>query len=446
MSASTVCPHQGVCSTIPADAHFRTVASHSGLAALRVLTLNHRNVGLPALSDVAVGGDAAMALHQALSAREIESVVLATCNRTELYWRARAPGDDEVVLEGFANRLGAGAGTDGIVPTRLDGRAAADHLFRVCAGLESLVLGEAEILGQVRAALEACTGAGAFLAGVFQAALRTGRLARTETSIGVGAMSVASAAVRLLASRVALDRSRVVVIGTGATGMKAARHLRALGVKELVLANRTLEHAEERAGAVGATPVALETLTDELARADAVIGAAATPAFLVRASDLSRAISLRAGRPLVTVDLGMPPVLEPVEMDGLVRLDLTTIERHVAEHRERRAAEAPAVERVIARELDYLQAWARQLALRPFVSDLRRKIERIRCAELDRVREELGGSAAVDPAILDRLSRRLLDKVLALPLTTLETGDVPLDATQTQYLRRLFALDQRGPS
>ncbi|MCC7241108.1 MAG: hypothetical protein IT180_04220, partial [Acidobacteria bacterium] len=286
----------------------------------------------------------------------------------------------------------------------------------------------------------------AFLAGVFQAALRTGRLARTETSIGVGAMSVASAAVRLLASRVALDRSRVVVIGTGATGMKAARHLRALGVKELVLANRTLEHAEERAGAVGATPVALETLTDELARADAVIGAAATPAFLVRASDLSRAISLRAGRPLVTVDLGMPPVLEPVEMDGLVRLDLTTIERHVAEHRERRAAEAPAVERVIARELDYLQAWARQLALRPFVSDLRRKIERIRCAELDRVREELGGSAAVDPAILDRLSRRLLDKVLALPLTTLETGDVPLDATQTQYLRRLFALDQRGPS
>ena len=440
MSESRSCPHQGVCSTVPAEAHFRAVAAYSGLAALRSLTINHRNVGLGALSDAAVASDHAAALHQALSANGIESLVLATCNRTELYWRARVPGDDEAATRAFLEATGGTRG-GGPVPTRLHGRAAADHLFRVCAGLESLVLGEAEILGQVRAALDACSGAGPFLTGVVQAALRTGRLARAETAIGVGAMSVASAAVKLLAGQVALARSRVLVIGAGATGLKVARHLRALGVRQIVLANRTVERAEAEAATLGATAVSLDHLADELALADAVIGAAAAPGLLVTAADLDAAVARRDGRLLVTIDLSMPPVLEPAERPGIVRLDLHAIERHVAEQRERRAAEVPRVEAVIERELGFLHAWARQQALRPLVSDLRRKVEAIRRAELDRVQQELGDAAAVDPAILERLSRRLLDQVLALPLASLENGGVPLDPTQAQYVRRLFALD-----
>lgn len=443
MSENRRCPHQGVCSTVPAEAHFHAVATYSGLAAVRALTINHRNVGLGALSDSAVNTTQATELHETLRACGIESVVLATCNRTELYWRARVPGDDETALQAFTDAIG-GTSAEGPAPTQLHGRAAVDHLFRVCAGLESLVLGEAEILGQVRAALDASPGAGRFLTGVVQAALRTGRLARAETAIGVGAMSVASAAVKLLAGHVPLARSRVLVVGAGATGVKAARHLRALGVHEVVLANRTMQRAEEQAAALDATTISLDEVADELSRVDAVIGAAASPTYLVTAAQLRAAVAARQGKLLVTVDLSMPPVLEPVEMPDLVRLDLHAIERHVAEQRERRAAEVPQVEAVIEREMGFLHGWARQQALRPLVSDLRRKVEAIRCAELDRVRQEMADPAAVDPAVLDRLSRRLLDQVLALPLSSLENGGVPLDPTQAQYLRRLFALDHGG--
>jgi glutamyl-tRNA reductase len=132
--------------------------------------------------------------------------------------------------------------------------------------------------------------------------------------------------------------------------------------------------------------------------------------------------------------------VEPGEVAGVTRVDLGLIEREVERQRDRRAAEVPKVERVIDRELHHLQSWARHHALRPLASELRRKVEAIRRAELERARNELPGGAA-DAEVLDRLTRRLLDQVLAIPLATLEAGDLPLDATQAQYLRRLFALE-----
>jgi glutamyl-tRNA reductase len=435
MSESHGCPHQSVCSTAPA--HFHAVARYSGLASLRALTVNHRNVGLGALPQHSVGCDAATALHDELTAAGVESFVLATCNRTELYWRAQVPGDDETVMQAIARTVGQPEGA-----SRLTGKAAALHLFRVCAGLESLVLGEAEILGQVRGALDACAGTGPFLQGVVQAALRAGRMARAETAIGVGAQSVASAAVHLVAAALPLARCRVVVLGAGATGLKAARHLRALGVGALVVANRTLGRAEAVAAPLEGEAVALDRLHHELDRADAVVCAVDAPEYLIGLHDLRRAATGRTGRPLMIVDLSMPHVVEPGEVAGVTRVDLSVIEGEVERQRDRRAAEVPKVESVIEREMHHLQSWARHHALRPLASDLRRKVEAIRRAELARAQDELpDGASAADAAMLDRLTRRLLDQVLAIPLATLEAGDVPLDATQAQYLRRLFALE-----
>ncbi|MCC7176936.1 MAG: glutamyl-tRNA reductase [Acidobacteria bacterium] len=439
MSDSPSCPHQSVCSTAPL--HFHAVARYSGLASLRAVTINHRNVGIGALPQHSVGCDTATSLHEALTAAGIESFVLATCNRTELYWRAQVPGDDESVHQAIARAV--------CVPdsaSHLSGKAAAQHLFRVCAGLESLVLGEAEILGQVRAALDACTGAGPFLKGVVQAALRAGRMARAETAIGTGAQSVASAAVQLVAGALPLDRCRVLVLGAGATGVKAARHLRKLGVGELVVANRTLGRAEAVAAPLGAEAVALDRLRDELDRADAVVCAVDAPEYLIGLDDLRRAVSGRSGRPLMIVDLSMPHVVEPGDVAGVTRVDLGVLEREVERHRDRRAAEVPKVEGLIDREMHHLQSWARHHALRPLASDLRRKVEAIRRAELERAQHELPEGGAADAAVLDRLTRRLLDQVLAIPLATLEAGDVPLDATQAQYLRRLFALEPGAAS
>jgi glutamyl-tRNA reductase len=441
MSESHGCPHQSLCSTVPAEAHFHAVAQFSGLAALRVLTLNFRTVGIGTLATSALDCERAMELHASLSTIGIESFVLATCNRTEVYWRARVPGDDETVVALFNRTIGLLAVETTAHAVSLRGRAAADHLFRVCCGLESLVLGEAEILGQVRSAIDACRGAGPFLEGVALAALKAGRLARTETAIGVGVLSVASAAVQCLEAELGIVQSRVLIVGTGDTGMKAARHLRAIGVGELVLANRTKTRAEAGAVQVEAEATGLDVLPDHLITVDAVVCATSAPGYVITGSDLARTAAARDGRPLVIVDLSMPPAVEPVEMDGIVRIDLESLEQQVNARKDRRAAEVPKVESVITRELDRLQVWARQQALRPLVADLRRKVEAIRRTELARAQAEMGEGQQLGAEALERLSRRLLEQVLAIPLATLEDGDIPLDPTQAQYLRRLFALD-----
>ncbi len=442
MSGAYSCPHQDVCQSVPAHLHFHHVARYSGLSALRVLTVNHRGVGLTGLATLSASCERVADLHAELTAREIESVVVATCNRTELYWRARVPGDDEAALEAFARALGLPEDAIDRVAARATGEAAATHLFRVCAGLESLVVGEAEILGQVRASLEASTGAGTFLDGVFKAALRAGRLARAETRIGVGAMSVASTAIRWLADVLPLARSRVLVIGAGDTGAKAARQLQAMGVGALVVANRTAERAARVAGRLGADAVGLDRLAAELARADAIVCAAtAGTGWLVTAQALSDAAAGRSGRPLVVIDLAVPSGVEPVDVAGVSRIDLRGLEHLVDEHRRERESEVPAVEAILAREIEWLRAWARHQALRPLVSELRQKVEAIRRAELARAQEILRADQAADAGVLDRLSRRLLDQVIAIPLAALEAGDLPLDATHAEYLRRLFALD-----
>jgi glutamyl-tRNA reductase len=438
LAPASTCPHQGICSTLPPHVHFHAVASYSGLAALRAFTINHHNAGLAGLQHLSLDCDGAVRLHEQLSRRGVESVVLKTCNRTELYWRARVPGDDEAASAAFAEALGVRDSSLRRAVTTLAGEGAARHLFRVCCGIESLVLGEAEILGQVRMALDTSPGAGAFLRGVFTAALRTGRLARTETAIGAGAMSVASTGIQWLMSQLPVAERRVLIIGAGETGAKCARQLRSSGVGELVIANRTPARATALAATVGARATDLDALPLELAGADAVVCAAGAPTWLVALDDVRQAAKRQA--PLVIVDLAMPSAVEPGEVPGVTRIDLQDLEHLVELHHQQRQAEVPGVEAVIARELQKLHAWARHEAMRPLVSGLRRKVEAIRRTELARAERELAGTGVQDTAVLDRLSRRLLDQILSIPLVQLEAGDLPLDVTHAEYLSRLFAI------
>ena len=417
--------------------------SSRALGWLHALTLNHRTIGARALQQRSLACDVAMALHDELTGAGVESLVLTTCNRTEVYWRERTPEDAGIVTAAFAQAVGMPAGDPEHSVDRLSGRAAARHLFRVCSGLESLIVGEAEILGQVRAALDACRGAGSMLTGVVQAAIRSGRLVRAETGIGVGALSVASAAVHQLSQALPLARSRVVVIGAGETGLKVARHLRSLGVGQLIVANRTRARAETIAAEVGGEAAALDCLPQELVWADAIVCAVTAPQPIIHAHDLRSALARRGGSLPVLVDLSAPQAVTREDIPGLTRIDLATLEQHVAAHRDRREAEVPRVEGFIDRELDFLHGWARQQALRPLVSELRKKMESIRRAELARVQGELPPDLQAE--IFDRLSKRLLDQVLALPIAALEDADVAPDAAEAQYLRRLFALEPGAP-
>ncbi|HEX5069929.1 MAG TPA: glutamyl-tRNA reductase [Vicinamibacterales bacterium] len=409
------------------------------LAALRALTINHRNAGLGGLQDFSIDSDRATDLHQQLFNRQMESVLVRTCNRTELYWRARMADDDRRASAALAQAIGIDEPALTAVSTRLAGEHAARHLFRVCCGLESLVLGEAEILGQVRSALDASPHAGPFLTGVVRAAVRAAGSARAETAIGVGAMSVASMAIHWLNDVLPLAGRRVLVVGAGETGQKAARLLRSLQVGHLVVANRTLARAVTVAKPFGATAVGLESLAVEIGLADAIVCAASADDWLIRCDDL-RAPSTRPA-PLVVVDLAMPAGVERGDVAGVVRMDLEGLQALVDGHRRQRESEIPAVEAVIARELEWLRTWARHHALRPLMSELRRKVEAIRRAEVARIEEEVGPGRPIDAAALDRLSRRLMDQVLAIPLTQLEDPDKPIDPAQAQYLRQLFSLE-----
>jgi glutamyl-tRNA reductase len=371
------------------------------LDALRVVSLSHRTCGLPALGGVIAHGDA-VRLHASLTAMGIESAVLSTCNRFEVYWRSADAADDQTVDALLAATLPLAKELLQSGSAKFSGDDAARHLFRVCSGLESMVLGEAEILGQVRAAMEQATGAGSFLRGVFTAAIRTGRGARAATGIAAGAMSVASAAIQQLTTHVNINDRRVLLIGAGETAAKVARQLAKIGVGTLVIANRTLDRAQALADSYQGRAVSLDSVADEINHADVVICAAHASSWMVTRAHVAH----RSASPLVIVDLSMPPAVEPIDVPGVTRIDLAEIERATAAHRQRREAEVPRVDAFISDELEWLRAWARQEVLRPFLSTLRLNGQVIHPADLESARQEL--KAGVDPQkVLERLSRAL---------------------------------------
>ena len=331
----------------------------SDLSALRALAIHHRNTPLPLLERVALTPARRDALHARLRTHGIEAVVLSTCHRSELYYCARAAGDDaraEALWRAPVARAN-------LRPALLPGREAAHHLFRVAAGLESLVLGETEVLGQLRGALEAATQAGSagpLLARAFHAALRCGGRARSETGIGAGALSIASAAARLLATESGdLSTLTVLVLGAGATGVKVARHLSAQGVGRLVLLNRTAERARLAAEELDVETAELGELPRLLAHADAVVAAAQVERPLIAPAMVAHARRARA--PLTLVDLSLPRAVDPAcaELSGVRVLNLADLEQVVAANRSRREAEIPRVRAIVARELDQLERWAR---------------------------------------------------------------------------------------
>jgi glutamyl-tRNA reductase len=426
----------------------------TGVDALRVCTISHRTAPLADLELMALGPAAQGALRADLAARGIPSVLLTTCNRTELYWSSRGPEDDAA-----ATQLLTAAASNGAAPRHEsfhDARAldVVAHLFRVTAGLESLVVGESEILGQVREAIEIAErdgAAGMGLPHLFRAALRFGGLARTETRIGVGALSIASSAVQLL-GRVHEDlgSSTVLVIGAGMTGLKAARHLKAERVGRIVLLNRTAQKSSEAAAELGIESAPLERLADWLARADAVIAAAQVESPLVTAEMLRQVLPPRRERTLALIDLSLPRAIAPecASHAGVVLHDLSGFEQIVAYNRARREREIPRVEALLERELRVYETRARESSVRPLVAELRQRAEEIRREELERALRKDG---AVDLETLDRVTRRLVDRLLQVPSQALRRGDLALDPQHAGYLRTLFGLegdarDDAGPA
>ncbi len=418
---------------------------------LVLVGMNHRSAPVEVREGAALDGDAALAaLTDGLTGPLIrELVLISTCNRTELYAHLAtadvAAGAESLI--GLLRRHAPNAAFDRSHLYLLHGEAAVTHLLRVAAGLDSMMLGEGQILAQLRAAHAAsaqASASGAVLNRLFQTAFRAGKRARTETEIGQGAVSVSLAAAELAAKICGdLRRRSALVIGAGETGELAARHLTGKGIGRLLIANRTAERASALSERVGAEAVPLEALGRHLSEVDIVVSATGSPEILVTADDVRRAMSARGGRMLVMIDIAVPRDLDPEirRIDDVFLHDIDDLQGLVQQNLARRLAEVPSVEKILAEERTGFFGWLEQLELTPTLRDLTRQFERIRRQE---VAKQLKRFRQDDHEALELMTRALVKKLLHLPLAQLRAYAATGDATRIESVRDLFGLDDDG--
>ena len=307
-----------------------------------------------------------------------DAVCLSTCNRTELYLSSVDEDRAVSALEELA-----GESLEGVV-YRLQEDAAAVHLFRVAAGLDSLVPGEGEILGQVRDAYEAVSP-GPALDRVFRQALGVGKRVRTETAIGESPASVSSAAAALAAQVFGdLTGRRVLLVGAGRIGELAAANLVSRGAEIAFVANRTVETARELAHRFGGAAIGLDDIGKTLGEVDVVLSSTSSPDAVVRAAD----VPAKRRAPLFFIDIAVPRDLDPKigSLAGCFLYDIDDLEAVVAETLNGRRAEAERAEQIVAEEADRYRAWHASLDVVPAIASLRAHAEEIRSAELAKVR------------------------------------------------------------
>jgi glutamyl-tRNA reductase len=405
---------------------------------LTLAGVSHHRAPIELRERVALDLDACRALADRL---EGEAVVLSTCNRTELYLVREEHADDEAV-DALAQLAGDRADDLAAALYRLRDEAAALHLFRVAAGLDSLVPGEGEILGQVRAAFEAGT-AGPFLDRLFRQALHTGKRVRMETAINESPASVPSAAAAL-AQQVFGDLAghRVLLLGAGKISESAARNLRTRGAEIAVVANRTLEHGEDLARKLGARALALDAVASELERADVIVSATSASEFVLSRESVAAALRARKGRPLLLLDLAVPRDLDPAinELDGCFLYDVDDLEAVVTETLSGRRGEAARAEQLVAGEADRFREWQASLDIVPTIASLRALAEEIRDRELLKAGGRLSER---ERKHIESVTSQIVAKLLHLPTIRLKEAAAAADGVvYADVVKHLFGLEE----
>ena len=418
---------------------------------LVVIGLNHRTTPVELLERMAVPApDLAKALHVLERSDNLAEVaVLSTCNRTEVYARCtRFHPAVEDVRNFLTDQSSLDPDTIADHLYTYHDDAAVAHLFGVAAGVDSMIVGEGEILGQVREAWQVAEREGMIgqlLSRVFRQAVEVGKRARTHTGIGRHAVSVSSAAVAVAGERLGgLDDRRVLVIGAGDVGTGMAIALNGAGVGEIVVANRSPERAAELAARVGGRAIGLDAVSDALVESDVVLASTGVTDVLLERSEIEAAMARRDGRALLIVDIAVPRNVDPgvAQVFGVTLLDIDGLKAFAAQSLAQRRQEIGRVREIITEELDRfrIERSAREVA--PLVSLLRARAEEIRGTELERFRSRL---ARLDPDArdaVDALTRGLVNKLLHDPTVRIKDaagtaqGDLYADA-----LAALFGLE-----
>lgn len=415
-----------------------------------VIGVNHRTSPLSVLERVTISGDqVAKALHDVCSRSNVsEAVVLSTCNRTEIYAVAErfhgAFGDIRDVL----------CSIGGLSPEELHPHlysqhddAAIAHLFEVAAGLDSAVLGESEILGQVRNAWELARaegGAKASLNLLFRHAIEVGKRARTETSIGRGTASVSHAAVEMAQDNLGtLDGLRVLVVGAGEMAEGTAVALRGAGVGEIAVTNRTADRAVSLAARVAGRVHPFADLALAIAEADLVVSCTGAGSVVIDADTVEQGLGHRKGRPLLLVDIAVPRDVDDAvgHLDGVTLLNLDDLRNWAERGLQLRAGEADRVRAIVGEEVErhLLDSVARQAA--PLVAALRAKAESIRTNELERFQGRLSDLSPAQREVVEALTMGIVNKLLHEPSVRLrDDAGSPRGERYASAVRELFDL------
>ena len=394
-----------------------------------------------------------------------ELAILSTCNRLEVY--AVLPDDppgntanDHPEQVSFARLHDFIVETRGLAAATFEphwyrhvGLQAVEHLCRVAAGLDSMVLGEPQVLGQVAEAHEtarAHSATGPVLAALFRAAVRAGKRARTETAISRNATSISSVAVRLTQQLVgALDQVEVLVVGAGEMGQLAVRALHARGVQSIAVANRTGRRAAELAAQWGGQAYSLEQLPEAIRAVDIVITSTDATNTIITPALVQKVIERQDGRALIFIDIAVPRNVDPAvgKLPGVQLYDMDDLQIELEGSLTERQAEIPLVENIIAAETSAFEVWLKEREALPVIRALRRKAEAIRRQELERTLRHIPD---IDPATrehIQHLSKSLVNKLLHIPTTRLrsEAGNGRADQF-TAALRELFDLQDDVPA
>ena len=415
---------------------------------LLALGINHKTASVSLRERVAFGPDCIeRALHDLVQQPGVsEAVIVSTCNRTEIYCNLDAGQGEQVLhwLQRF-HRLESGE-LDNATYLHHD-EEAVRHLMRVACGLDSLVLGEPQILGQIKQSYGTAQQVGglrAILERLFQKAFSVAKRVRTDTEIGASAVSVAFAAVSLARQIFAdLSQTKVLLVGAGETIELVARHLREQNVTQMMVANRTLQRAQGLAEEFGAQVMTLEAIPEHLHEADIVISSTASPLPLIGKGMVERALKARRYRPMFLVDIAVPRDIEE-EVDELSDAYLYTVDDLqgiIEQNLEARRRAAQQAERIVLEERDDFMGWFRSLHAVDLIRDYRQQAQGYAEEELSRALQSLQQGEEPEAA-LRRLAHRLTNKLIHNPTQALRHAGEQDDREQLALLRSALGLQQ----
>jgi glutamyl-tRNA reductase len=419
-------------------------------AAILAIGASHKTAPLALRERLALPeGRAAHVLREVVSHPEIrEAVAISTCNRTEIYMVVGDPVEAESAALGCVSRQVGMRPTElvGSLYSHRDGEAVR-HLFEVAAGLDSMIVGEAEVLGQVKRAYELALVEGAtgpISNRLFRDALAAGKRVRTETALGRAHDSVSSVAVELARSALGELASRtVLVIGAGETAELTARALHQRGAETVFVANRRYDRAIGLAQRFGGRAVRFEDLPNRLLDSDIVVSSTASPHVIVGREDLAEVIEQRGGRPLLIVDIAVPRDIDPAvrELPGVTLYDMDDLQREAARNLSVQSAEATRARALVEDEAARFDRWAASLDVVPTVAALRDRGEEIVRQVLRENESRWVALGDEDRARVEVLARAIVSRMLHEPTLRLKAAEGDESYAYVQVLRELFAID-----